>query len=273
MRSSDLDADRGSSPVDEPAARPAYPIASVDNALRLLVMFERRPTLKLAEVARELGVVRSTAHRLLAMLEHYGFVEQDGDTEAYLVGERLLDIGLATVRNNNVRRLARPWLDKLVEQTGETAHFVELRRRHVLFVDCVESPHGLRAGNRVGEHSPSHLAASGRAMLAALPIQRVRSIFPEKDLPGREEGQTMTRAELEADLEQIRSRGYEIGFPQHEADRGLITVAAAVRDPWGKLRGALVVAAPLDRTDTDHREQLITAVVHAADSLGPTVEA
>ena len=97
-------------PVSEDGAEPAYPIASVDNALRLIRLFNDRDSLRLADACSYLGVAHSTAHRLLAMLIHHGFVQQDPQSRTYRPGPTLLEIGLAVVESSDVRTKARPML-------------------------------------------------------------------------------------------------------------------------------------------------------------------
>jgi DNA-binding IclR family transcriptional regulator len=86
------------SAVQKPQAAPAYPIASVDNALRLLMLFRDTPRVRLSEASEHLGVAHSTAHRLMAMLAYHGFVRQEPGSRAYLAGPALVEIGLAAVR-------------------------------------------------------------------------------------------------------------------------------------------------------------------------------
>ena len=106
-------------PADaDPAAPPPYPIGSVDNALRLLAMLRTRSAITVSEAAAELGVARSTAHRLLGMLRHHGFVRQDPDSRAYLPGRALLEIGLSVVERLDVRVAARPVLEALSQRAA-----------------------------------------------------------------------------------------------------------------------------------------------------------
>ena len=75
------------------AVKPAYPISSVDSALRLLLLVGEQGMLRVADASRALGVGRSTAHRLLSMLQYHGFVQQDPVSRAYLAGPSLFGIG------------------------------------------------------------------------------------------------------------------------------------------------------------------------------------
>src|SRR5215467_11271681 len=91
---------------------PAYPIASVDRALRLLLV-GRRSSLRLSEASEALGVAPSTAHRLLAMLAFHDFVRHDGDRHGYVPGPALAEIGRARVGTADLRRVARPIVEDL----------------------------------------------------------------------------------------------------------------------------------------------------------------
>src|SRR6266704_6869809 len=109
----------GSSPSSESRA-PAYPIASVDNALRLLMLFRDTPRVRLSEASEHLGVAHSTAHRLMAMLAYHGFVRQEPGSRAYVAGPALVEIGLAAVRELDIRLHARPVLESLAASLRET---------------------------------------------------------------------------------------------------------------------------------------------------------
>src|SRR5918999_237510 len=124
---------------------PNYPIVSVDNALELMLMFREVRTVTVTEASERLGVARSTAHRLLAMLQYRGFVEQDPASRAYRPGPALVDTGLAAVRQMDIRRIGRPIIERLSRELNETVHTGVLEGSDVLFVDGIESTRGRRA--------------------------------------------------------------------------------------------------------------------------------
>jgi DNA-binding IclR family transcriptional regulator len=149
-----------------PAVAPKYPIESVDNALRLILALRKTPLLRVRQASAELGVAPSTAHRLLAMLRHRGFVEQDLGTRAYRAGPALTEVGLSALQELDFRRVARPQLERLVAELDETAHLTVLRGTNVLFVDGVgrlgscerlpDRPEPAGARDRVGERDARH---------------------------------------------------------------------------------------------------------------------
>jgi DNA-binding IclR family transcriptional regulator len=153
---------------------PSYPIAAVDNALRVLQLIKDRRSVRVSEVSAQLGIARSPAHRLLAMLAYRGFARQDAVTKSYKPGPALIELGLEVIRDMDIRTAARPHMERLSRETGETINLVILDHARVLFVDCVEGPQSIRVASRTGRSMPAHCTSTGKAMLATLPAERLR---------------------------------------------------------------------------------------------------
>ncbi len=90
-------------PRERPGAGPRYPIESVDNALKLLAVLGRRPSIGVSEASGYLGVARSTAHRLLAMLHHHRLVLQDPIRRTYSIGPALIELAMSALRDTDIR--------------------------------------------------------------------------------------------------------------------------------------------------------------------------
>ncbi len=252
---------------EEPAAdRPASLIGAVDNVLRLLALFETNKVIRVNEVSRDMGLSRSTVHRMLSTLHYHRFVEQDDLSRAYRAGPALVDIGLAVVRNMDIRVMAHSVLVDLAEETGETVHLGQLRGTDVIYLDSVESSQMVRAGNRVGWSLPAHATAGGKAILAALPEAELTTLYPDEGLAAPTPTAAQTRSDLLAQLADTRSRGYAINNAESEIDIG--AVGAAVHDGNGRLRGALAVTAPISRVDDAWIEKCGAAVLRSAQTLG-----
>lgn len=253
---------------DGASPRPAYPIESVDNALRLLLMFREQPAIRVAEASRSIGVARSTAHRLLAMLQFHGFVTRDEDTRGYRAGPALLDVGLAVIRDMDVRGAARPALEALAADVGETVHLAVLEGADILFVDSVESAHIVRVGSRVGARLSAHLTSPGKAMLAALPPERVAALYAKETLPGTTTSSIVRRRDLFAELERVAAAGYATNEGESEADVGAVGMAVVV---GGSVRAAISVSAPLARFDRALVDRVVprlrAAVAQVVDAL------
>ena len=249
-----------------PRHAPKYPIESIDNALRLLLVLRETPSLSVQQAAAELGVASSTAHRILAMLRHRGFVEQDPSTRGYRAGPMLTEIGLSALRGLDIRREARPHLERLVAALDETAHLAVLRGTRVLFIDGVESSRVLRAAARVGQNLPAHATASGNVMLAALPDEALLQLYPHERLEPVTERTLTSRRTLLRRLAQIRVRGFAIN--DGESEDGVIAVAAAIRVQTGASRGAITVAGPATRFSHEAAERVAPAVRATAEAVG-----
>lgn len=232
---------------DQPAGpAPAYPIASVDNALRLLMLFRDRPRVRLSEASEHLGVAHSTAHRLMAMLAYHGFVRQEAGSRAYVAGPALVEIGLAAVRELDIRLHARPVLESLAASFGETVHLAVLEGGNVRYLDAVESPRALRVASRAGSVLAANCTASGKALLAELSDAEVMAVFAGQDTLSALTSRSITSCpRLLAELRTVRVRGCAVNV--EESEEGVASVAVAVRVPRGAPAAALAVSAPVSR--------------------------
>src|SRR5262245_16799298 len=150
---------------------PSYPVGAAGNALRTVSLLHERGELRVAEVADHLGVARSTAHRVLAMLVFHGFAEQDR-RKVYLPGPALRAISGSAAPPPDLITVAHPHLQRLAASVGETVHLMVLDGNGTRFVDGVEGPHALRVGSRTGNLLPAHVTSGGKTLLAELPPER-----------------------------------------------------------------------------------------------------
>ncbi|WP_051174947.1 IclR family transcriptional regulator [Nocardia exalbida] len=248
------------------SAPASYPIESVDNAARILLMLLDSPALRVANVARDLGVARSTAHRMLTTLQARGLLRQDPATKTYGPGASLVELGMAVMGAVDLRAEIRPVLEKLSAETGETAHLLVLEGVEVVFLDGVEGKHVIRAAARSGQRSSAHTSAAGKALLAHLDPEELRRRYPGTRLRGGTSAALGTRAALFADLERIRERGYATNMSESEPD--LHAVAVTVCDRNGNARFALSISGPAGRLGDDLSE-LGTRLRATADELAP----
>jgi len=225
-----------------PDAAPSYLLGSVDNCLRLLVLVVERGRVRVAEAAEDLGVVPSTAHRLLATLRHNGFVVQDHRGGAYSPGPRLTELGLAALGGMSITAAARPVLERLREELEETVSLVVLNGARACFLDSVEGTRPVRVSSRTGLVLPAHCASAGKALLAALSPEDLARRYPDRRLDYRTTRSINSWEQLEQELEEVRRTGWATNF--EEGDTGISAVAACIHDTGGTAIAALAIAAP-----------------------------
>jgi DNA-binding IclR family transcriptional regulator len=223
--------------------RPQYGIDSVDHALHLAAILQQEGPLRVSEAAERLGVARSTAHRLLAMLVYRDFAEQDEDRR-YLPGP-LLRRPARPEPVAILRQAALPHLRTLMEKSGETANLAVLVNDQVRFVATAECPHILRVGDREGRTLPAHLASAGLAVLATRSDAEVMALYATPDSP------VADVPALLRELRRVRHRGFAVNN-QH-TEHGLTAIGCAVPSAAGPVTAGLSIAMPTARY---HRDRL-----------------
>jgi DNA-binding IclR family transcriptional regulator len=227
---------------------PAYPIESVDRALTVILAFEVADTLTISEIGRELGVSRSTAYRLLSVLEHRGFVRQDPRTKAFSAGPALLRVGLAAAGRSDIRATLHPLLERIVARVGETSHLVVLDRGEAFYMDCVESTQVVRATSRVGTTLPAQVAAAGKVLLANLPEAQLDEVLSHP-LTAMTKRSKTSAASIRRELKQITARGWALNDGESEVGlRAVATLVPTERTGVG-IDASITVAGPAERMD------------------------
>jgi DNA-binding IclR family transcriptional regulator len=194
--------------------------------------------LSIRELGLQTSLPRPTVHRLLMTLQTGGMVTPVGGR--YVIGSRVLWLASRRLAQVELRAVGRPYLLDLRNKTGETVHMAVLEQGQVVYVDKVESPGPMRMASAIGGIMPAHSTALGKAMLAYLPTDQVRTILQRQGMV-RRTAQTITDTErLLADLEAVRDRGYSIDNVENE--EGIRCVGAAVFDHQGRVAGAISVS-------------------------------
>jgi DNA-binding IclR family transcriptional regulator len=240
---------------------PQYPIESVDNALKVLLLLGERNELRLTDVAEYLHVATSTAHRLLAMLQYRGFMRQDPRTKLYLPGTALTGVAFSILQRYDVRGVLHPFVESLNLELAETVHLAVLDGTTVRFIDAIESPQATRVASRLGKMMPANCTSTGKALLAELPVEDLERLYPAEELPGLTPNSIRTRSALEKELEKVRLRGYATS--SQESEDGVCSVAVALPSGQAPMRLALNVAVPVYRMNDELTERIVTALKSA----------
>lgn len=253
----------GDDPVPEPRGR--YTIDAVDNAARILLMLVDRPWLRTSDVAAELGVARSTAHRMVTTLLQRGLLRDNPGDKSYGPGYRLVELGMSVIGVGDLKGEAAPYLARVAAETGETAHLVVLEGSEIVFVSVVEGGHVIRAASRVGARVPAHATAAGKCLLARLSDSELAERYPATGRLSAETDATLrSRSALAAAISRARDDGYATNDGESEAELGAIS--APVVDTRGTAHGAISISGPRERVAAN-RERYIEVVRAAAHGL------
>lgn len=240
-------------------------VRSVDRAASLLLALgESQGEAGVTELARRLGLHKSTASRLLATLQHRGLVEQDAETGKYRLGLVVIRLAERAERTLNLRGLALPELERLARLTHETAGLGVLDVDQVLFVAQADGPSLIAVGDWTGRASALHANASGKVLLASLAEREVLRIV-RRGLT-RYTDRTITDLEpLLEELAKTRRRGYATAVS--ELENGLTAVAAPVRDARGQVIAAVEVWGPSFRLTPRRLPELAVQAREAAAAI------
>jgi DNA-binding IclR family transcriptional regulator len=251
--------------IPDKRSLPPYAIESVDKALRLLLLLRDRGEVRVTDVSAELGVARSTAHRLLMTLAHHGFVAQDRVSRVYRVGRVLYEIGLSAAGELDIRRKARLHMELLAAELRETVNLLVLEGSGCRFVDGVEGDRQIRVTSRTGTLLPAHATSGGKLLLAELARDEVDARFPD-GLTSVTDRTITALSDLHAELDDIRSQGYAVNRGESEPD--LFAVAVCVRDHSQRAVAALAVSVPALRVNDAQLEALLGPLRSTSEAIG-----
>ena len=246
------------------STKPAYMTATLAKGLEVLEALSDVEEVGLTELARRQGVSGPTLFRILATLAARGYVVKSARGR-YRLSLKTWEIGAKAVRRLPLRDLARPLMERMSAETGETAHLSVLRGAGIVIIDKVDSPHPVRVDTFVGLSAPAHCSATGKAILAFLPPEALERALPAR-LP-RYTGATVTdRAALGRELAQVRRAGWARN--REEWREGVCAAAVPLRDGGGAAIASLSVTVPTSRfTSEAVREVLVPALKRTGTAI------
>ena len=215
----------------------------------------------LTEVAQQVGLSPSTAHRLLTTLEQERYVHFDPERRLWSVGVQAFVAGSAFLKTRSLAGVARPHMRALMELTEETVNLAVEDQLEAVYLSQVECRQMMRAFARPGGRVPLHCSSVGKALLSAIPDNQLGAILHRRGLPRVTVKTLHTTASLRADLAETRQRGYAVDDEEHAV--GLRCVAAVVFNENAEAIGAVSVSGPMARI-SDARIPLLGQTVRAA---------
>jgi DNA-binding IclR family transcriptional regulator len=238
---------------------------TVLRAVALLKSFsDARPEWGLSDLARAVGLNKTTTYRLLTALEAEGMITRSAHTEGYRLGPAAIALGGQALRSNGLRAAAHAELVVLARATQETATLEVLAEGQVLILDEVMGTHVLGNVQSLGTRWPAHATSTGKILLAHLPAAECDAILASGLAPFT--SHTLTRLPaLRRELARARSQGYAVA--REELEDGFVAIGAAVRNYAGHVVAAVSVGGPSLRLTADRLPELGRLVMEAGERI------
>jgi IclR family KDG regulon transcriptional repressor len=233
-----------------------YLINSILRASRILRSFLGGKThYKISELARQLGLDRSTTYRLLLSLEKCGLVEKDEKTGEYSLGMAAFEIGNIYMRQMDFIQASKPRMAELAARVQETVHLAVISGAEIVYVDKVDSPRALGVMSKIGQRGPLHSTALGKVLLAFQPEGESSRIMKQIKLKPFTANTISSKRKLMDELRKIRRKGYAFDFKESEQD--VECIAAPIRNHLGDVVAALSISGPQRKINTPQEKQYI----------------
>ncbi|MDI3298576.1 MAG: IclR family transcriptional regulator [Bacillota bacterium] len=248
------------------SSSPTPPITSLARALRLLEQFTaRQDEWGVRELALATGMSKATVSKVMATLRAYGYVVQDPLTRRYRLGPAFISGGRVAARRLNVVEAARPLLERLAAQTGETAVLMLRAGFRSVCVAIADAPRPIRVAATVGRYASLHAGASNKPILAFLGDEEIEEYLASPFFVPRGPRSIADPAAMRAHLAEIRRAGFATS--ESEVEPGVSACGAPVFASGGVVVGAVSVSGPSDRLTGEAMAEATGHVRRAAEEL------
>jgi IclR family acetate operon transcriptional repressor len=238
---------------------------TVLNALRVLEEVAARQPAGVGDLARALGMPKSSVQRALTTLHAAGWIRPaDGGVTRWVVTSKALHVGRHATGELSLRDAAVPIMEELRRRTEETIHLMVPESGGVVLIERLETPKPVRIILPLGKALPLHASANGKAVLAAGPPDVIERMLGAR-LPGYTDTTITEPVRLRAELALIRERGYATNTGEWRSD--IAAVAAAVPGPAGTPVASLSISTPMTRMNAEMHPEYGKLVCDAARNL------
>ncbi|MGI6095871.1 MAG: IclR family transcriptional regulator [Lachnospiraceae bacterium] len=242
------------------------PIQVADRLFLTLETLAETGPIALADLQSRLQLNKSTVHRLLTSLIYLGYVRQDAETGLYSLSFKILSLSNRLLEKLDIIDTIRPHLKKLAEETGETVHFVQLDGTEAVYIEKEESyQNSVRMVSKIGSRVPLYCSGVGKAILADLPEDKIRSIWNASDIRALTKYTITEFPQFMKHLEQVRANGYALDWEENELGVRCIAVSIPRYDKMP--RYALSISAPAARMSEEDIQKWIPVMLNIKKQL------
>ncbi|HBI72066.1 MAG TPA: IclR family transcriptional regulator [Lachnospiraceae bacterium] len=245
------------------------PIQSAERIFHILEFIAMNGPSGVVEIGTALDLHKSTVHRMLLSLISMGYASQDEETGKYELTFKLVRLSSQFLSKIDIYAIAHPYIERLANECQETVHLVQRAGNEVVYIDKVEPvdlrESSIRMASHIGLMRPMYCSGVGKAILAELPAEEVRSIWAQSNPEKKTEHTIMTFKQLEEEIAGIRERGYAMDNEENEI--GVRCIAAVILDYHNKAKYAFSISAPVNRMTDDRVAELAEHVLNMKKEL------
>ena len=236
-------------------------IQVIDRMSQLLDAIARYPRpVSLKILAAETGLHSSTAFRILSALAVNGFVTRDTNGK-YQLGNKLLRLGSRVHAKTDLRQVARPIMEKLRDEIGESVNLTVREGDEVVYIDKATPNRMMHVQQLVGSRAPLHVTAVGKMMLALGGEEECHSYAERTNLPAYTRNTVNTPTKLNDEAVKLRQQGF--AYDNEEAEIGVGCIGVLIYDALGSIVAGLSISAPIER----RRDEWVPLVVKAGKEI------
>jgi len=249
---------------------PQSQIQSLDRAFTLIEIIASNEPLSLKAITELADLPKPTVYRLLSSLETWGYVDHD-EHKGYKLGTKFLFLGIKVQESLEIKKIARPFLKELNENTNETVFLGVLDKGRSLYVDKLDSNHSVRLVSHVGSRNYIHSTSLGKCLIINLTEEKILKIFEKHGIPSLTKNTITDKKELLEQVALVRKQGFALDNVENE--EGVRCVAAPVKDHKGKVVAAVSISGPVQRVTDEAIEiklkpELLQTVAKISRALG-----
>ncbi len=240
-------------------------IQSVGRAFSILEQFSSdERALGVTNIAKRVGLHKSTCFGLLHTLQQLGYIQHDAESGQYSLGLKAFELGQAYIGGMDLRNVTHPFLLEVVERTKETVHLVVPEGRRAVYIDKVEAPHAMSISSRIGQEASLHCTAVGKVLLAHMRDDDRAKVVSEG--LQRFTQQTITdEDQLREHLQRVRECGYAIDDQEREV--GLRCVAAPIFNARKQAVAAISICGTSPRITREKLDELSQIIKESAQEI------
>ena len=247
----------------------SYYIKSVGKALMVIEeIIKNDQPLGLTELSNKLSLNRSTVYRILKTLQDEFYLEQiSNNNKKYVIGTKLIGLSSCIIEDLDLKKIAKPHLEELQKQTGETVHLAMMgeSERDVVYIDKVDSGRTIKMSSGIGKRVPMHSTSLGKVMLAYLSDEKKKEILDKIELKEFTYNTITSEEELLERLEDVKECGYALD--DEENDENVRCIAAPIFDNGGNVAGAISISGPSIRLTRERLEEISELILDYSRSI------